>query len=308
MRFFSTKAMVLSLLLAASVCRPALASDQVPPDSTAASGWFMPTPLQRVYQALADHNMLLAWQELQLVLQQGTEQVAPDLWQPVFRQLINQSDCGRRLTEYPGTLSDWVDQPRISLSIQDKVNLSQRVYQLKLSIDGAGHAMEVSLTDSRGNQWLSGATSTPEAGYSELESREWFQSVPDGYYQLNIGEKHYPLILTSLQETARAPAIELQQTAKNTAGVFVFSPDLSADRNACHRLRLQWQWFDSDYQLAAPAETITLDAKGHGVPPRDRPDNANWLSAVVADSYFQGAIKIENVHRLTVPVRYMLTD
>ncbi|MDO6583082.1 DUF2861 family protein [Photobacterium sp. 2_MG-2023] len=308
MRFISTKAMVFSLLLAACVCRSALASDQVQAGSTAAGGWFMSTPLQRVYQALADHNMLLAWQELQVVLQQSTEPVTPDLWQPVFQQLINQSDCGRRLTEYPGVLSDWVDQPRISLSIQDKVNLSQRVYQLKLSIDGAGHAMEVSLTDSRGNQWLSGASSTPVEGYSELESREWFQSVPDGYYQLSVGEKHYPLILTSLQETERAPAIQLQQAEKSTAGVFVFSPDLSADRNACQRQRLQWQWFDSDYQLASPAETLVLDAQGHGVPPRDKPDNANWLSAVVADSYFQGAIKIENVHRLTVPVRYMLTD
>ncbi|MBD8511397.1 DUF2861 family protein [Photobacterium sp. WH24] len=308
MRFISTKAMVFSLLLAACVCRPALASDQVQAGSTAAGGWFMPTPLQRVYQALADHNMLLAWQELQVVLQQSTEPVTPDLWQPVFQQLINQSDCGRRLTEYPGALSDWVDQPRISLSIQDKVNLSQRVYQLKLSIDGAGHAMEVSLTDSRGNQWLSGASSTPVEGYSELESREWFQSVPDGYYQLSVGEKHYPLILTSLQETERASAIQLQQAEKSTAGVFVFSPDLFADRNACQRQRLQWQWFDSDYQLASPAETLVLDAQGHGVPPRDKPDNANWLSAVVADSYFQGAIKIENVHRLTVPVRYMLTD
>nr|WP_237583323.1 DUF2861 family protein [Photobacterium halotolerans] len=304
----SAKGIVFFLFLAVSVCRPALASDQVQTGSTAAGGWFMPTSLQRVYQALADHNMLLAWQELRIVLQQSKAPVAPDLWRPVFQQLINQSDCGRRLTEYPGAMSDWVHQPRISLSIQDKVNLSQRVYQLKLSIDGASKPVAVSLTDSRGNQWLSGATSAPEEGYSELESREWFQSVPEGYYQLNIGEKHYPLILASLQETARAPAIELQQTEKNTAGVFVFSPDLSADRNACQRQRLQWQWFDSDYQLATPAETIALDAKGHGVPPRDRPDNVNWLSAVVADSYFQGAIKIENVHRLTVPVRYILTD
>lgn len=308
MRFISAKRIVFPLLLAISVCRPVSASAQVHTISTVAGSWFMPTPLQRVYQALADHNLVLAWQELEIVLQQNKATVAPDLWRPVFQQLIYQSDCGRRLTEYPGLMPDWVDQPRISLSIQDKVNLNQRVYQLKLSIDGVSQSMKVSLTDSRGNQWLSGATSVPEEGYSELESREWFQSVPYGYYQLNIGEKHYPLILSSLQETENAPVIKLQQTEKNSAGVFVFSPDLSADQNACQRQRLQWQWFDSDYQLAAPAETIVLDAQGHGELPLGRPDNANWLSAVVADSYFQGAIRIENVHRLTVPVRYILTD
>ncbi|MEI8593029.1 DUF2861 family protein [Photobacterium sp. Hal280] len=308
MRFISAKGMAFSLFIAVFVCRPAFASDQVQAGSTAASGWFMPTPLQRVYQALADQNLRLAWQELQIVLQDSQATVGPDLWRPVFQQLMNQSDCGRRLSESPGAMSDWVDQPRISLSIQDKVNLSQRVYQLKLAVDGVSQSVAVSLTDSRGNQWLSGVTAAPEAGYSELESREWFQSVPDGYYQLTLGEKHYPLILASRQETESDPAIQLQQADKNTAGVFVFSPDLSADRNACQKQRLQWQWFDSDYQLATPAETIVLDAQGYGVPPHDKPENANWLSAVVADSYFQGPIKIENVHRLTVPVRYILAD
>ncbi len=53
---------------------------------------FADTPLQHAYQALATNQPLLAWQELNLALNQHT--ITSEHWQPIKREILRQTACG----------------------------------------------------------------------------------------------------------------------------------------------------------------------------------------------------------------------
>ncbi|GAB6262960.1 DUF2861 family protein [Photobacterium sp. R1] len=288
----------LSCLLA-SLALPAAAG----PFPTNPADWFMTTPLQSVYQALVEDQTELAWQELQLTLQQHAS-VPVSQWQPVFQQILNQSDCGRRLGA-PLSLADSTQTAmRISLSLQHKVNLHQQVQQLKVAIEGAGQSLTIVLTDRAGKPWLSGIVTPDKEGYAELESAEWFQPVPDGGYLLQVGKQTYPLILVSAWLPGSAAPVTFQDK-RQTESPFLFpSPEVTPARR-CQVSRRLWQWLDGTYQLAAPLEAVQLDNQRRGIIPASVPADAEWLSAVVASRYFQGSLDIEQVYRVTLPVRYL---
>ncbi|WP_025744528.1 DUF2861 family protein [Salinivibrio costicola] len=66
----------------------------------AEQAWFGDTPMQQTYQALAADRPTVAWQELIFALSQ--EQIATQHWAALKHAIINQTDCGQRLTEPNG--------------------------------------------------------------------------------------------------------------------------------------------------------------------------------------------------------------
>nr|WP_284694907.1 DUF2861 family protein [Photobacterium galatheae] len=271
----------------------------------------METPLQPVYQALMYHQTTLAWQELLLALQPSDagSAAAPDRvsavqWRPVFQQILNQSDCGRRLTDPASQPKSAHDAMRISLLLQNKMNLRQEVHQIKISIDGVSQPVRVALSDRRGKLWLSGLTRPVEAGYTELESQDWFQPVPEGEYQLKVGRQIYPLILATEWQRQSASPITFDHDPSSQSP-FVFSAPPVKQVQRCQTSRRLWQWLDHQYELIAPMEAVQVDVQSRGILPANIPERASWLSAVVAERYFQGNIEIEKINRVTLPVRYL---
>lgn len=85
----------------------------VSPSHAVSDDWFMATPLQSTYHALANHQPQLAWQELVLALNNQT--IATPHWASVKHAIIEQTQCGQQL------LSDVVPNAAlIKVSIQKK--------------------------------------------------------------------------------------------------------------------------------------------------------------------------------------------
>ncbi|MDO6708176.1 DUF2861 family protein [Photobacterium sp. 1_MG-2023] len=268
------------------------------------AGWFRATPLQPVYQALMNEETTLAWQELQLVLRQSESDAVPvERWRPLFQQILNQSECGRRLTGTQEILPA-SGQPQVTLVIQHKMNLNQDVYQLKIAMEGLSQPTQVSLSDRDGMQWLNGRLFPADSGYAELESQDGVQPIPEGEYLLSVGSQRHVLILATQWSGKPAPPVMIDPD-DSSASPFQFSASPAMQDERCQRSRRLWQWLDAEYGLIAPMEAVRMDRQNRAILPESFPESANWLSAVVSERYFQGEIEVETISRATLPVRYL---
>ncbi len=57
-------------------------------------------PLQHTYQSLLDNQPQVAWQELQIALDQQT--LDSELWLPVKQEILSQTQCGTSLKQSAG--------------------------------------------------------------------------------------------------------------------------------------------------------------------------------------------------------------
>ncbi|MEZ8714834.1 DUF2861 family protein [Vibrio splendidus] len=251
------------------------------------AAWFTNTPLQHTYQSLLDEQPQVAWQELQIALDQQT--LDSELWLPVKQEILSQTQCGTSLKQS--------SEPKhhIQISFIRRYGLSSHGYQIKISAEQLNKGLEthtLSLVSPKGKVLLDGQfTSNNE--YQEIETNEMFIKPESGVYQLKIGSNHYPIIV-ALNDSNRWLTLE----SKLSEPHIVLSPPKVIDN--CPDANVSWQWFDEDYNLLGykvPIKTAQAPV------PTKSPlgTNAKHLSASVEMFEYQGAIEVQYVQRVAVP-------
>lgn len=263
-----------------------------------AGNWFQDTPLQATYSALMTKNTPLAWQELQLALNQNN--LDERYWSQVKKQILLQSHCGKTLSETPSMAA----QSHIRLTIQKKSNLLQQGYQFKISLDGIQEKVFISFSDNQGTVLFSGYSSSLDNSYSELEGGDMISAPTPGLYQLRINKKNYPVILSS---HTSINWINLENT-HSLHQIQISPPQQQQD---CPLTSPQWQWFDKNYTLLGSIEPMSYieSISSHSTQqstvvvdlPYAPSVDAKWVSAVISRSEYQGQIQVNYSQRLTLP-------
>ncbi|MCK8079652.1 DUF2861 family protein [Vibrio sp. 1CM24A] len=264
--------------LAALLCTLPLASH---------AAWFTDTPLQHTYQSLLDGQPQVAWQELQIALDQQT--LDSELWLPVKQEILSQTQCGTSLKQSA--------EPKhhIQVSFIRRYGLSSHGYQIKVSAEQLNKRLEtqtLSLVSPKGKALLDGQL-TYNNEYQEIETNEMFIKPESGVYQLKIGSNHYPIIV-ALNDGNRWLTLENKLSEPH----IVLSPPKVIDN--CPDANVSWQWFDEDYNLLGykvPIKTAQAPV------PTESPlgTKAKHLSASVEMFEYQGAIEVQYVQRVAVP-------
>lgn len=260
----------------------------VSPSHAVSDDWFMATPLQSTYRALANHQPQLAWQELILALNNQT--IATQHWASVKNAIIEQTQCGQQL------LSDVVPNAAlIKVSIQKKTNVMQQGYQFKLSMEGAELPSQVELLGPDNGLLISQSQVTSSAPYIELESPELLFAPQDGVYRLTLDKQHYWLVLTM-----PFGSTWLQSASPN--GGYPLALESPTALTNCPPTSLAWQWFDDQFQLIKQQDMVAISNTQQLLnKPSSSPSSAKWLSTLIKTVEYQGAIKVEYVQRLTLP-------
>ncbi|WP_051303226.1 DUF2861 family protein [Psychromonas aquimarina] len=257
-----------------------------------ADNWFAETPLASAYSALANNNPELAWQEMQLAL--AEQEINPAHWSAVKNAIIEKTQCGRLLSSSVHT--DNKNRYRIKLSLQQKTNLVQQSFQLKVAIENPPQGTRVELTDRRGKVWLSGITAAPQDDYIEVESNELLNLPKPGYFELHIADLIYPLVLSRNKE---GNWLELINDTQSPLAVYLPTPS-----SGCAPAKVTWQWFTQNFQIIGWPQPVSVNGQNQPQPPGPQPENAKWLSTTVSTYEYQGGVKVEYLQRLTVPAGY----
>ncbi|UTV30558.1 DUF2861 family protein [Photobacterium atrarenae] len=283
-----------------------LASGAVASDTA----WFSDSPLQATYTALARHQPLLAWQELQLTLSQSPlspqSLTQPSLslkaaapppasqnhpppwhWLPVKTAILSQTDCGRQLTQGPALPG------RLRVDFISKSGAADLGYQIKLAAESVSQTMTLRLLAPDSKTLLS-ARFSPQAQYAEAESEEFLTPPAPGLYQLVINDHPYPLIIAGLSDN---PWLQLENTASPRLKL-----DLPPSQPSCAPAFAHWQWFDAQYNLVGPRQpVIASGAEPIAELPATIPPKAVRLSAAVSQYEYQSGIKVTYIQRMAMP-------
>lgn len=259
----------------------------------AEQAWFGDTPMQQTYQALAADRPTVAWQELIFALSQ--EQIATQHWAGLKHAIINQTDCGQRLTEPNGK-----DIPQgLTISFVRRAGASSLGYEIKLSAEHVSRATLVTLTDPNGQTVISEILGA-QTGFQELESGQLFTQVDPGVYELRLGGQHYSLVVYGLP---RRPWVKLIGHPDQQLTV-----DLPNTPTSCAPAAAYWLWLDDAYRWIEQTPIyVTSSAENTPNPvkvslPVKRPAKSEHLSAIVTHFEYQGAIKVNYVERLALPL------
>ncbi|MEZ8320738.1 DUF2861 family protein [Vibrio splendidus] len=251
------------------------------------AAWFTNTPLQHTYQSLLDEQPQVAWQELQIALNQQT--LDSELWLPVKQEILSQTQCGTSLRQ------DTETKHHIQVSFIRRYGLSSHGYQIKVSSEQLNKGLEtqtMSLISPKGKVLLDGQLAS-NTEYQEIETSEMFNKPESGVYQLKIGSNHYPIVV-ALDNSMRWLTLE----SKLSEPHIVITPPKVIDN--CPNANMSWQWFDDNYNLLGykvPIKTAQAPV------PTESPlgTNAKHLSASVEMFEYQGAIEVQYVQRVAVP-------
>ncbi len=251
--------------------------------------WFAETPLQRSYQSLLDEQPQLAWQELQIALNQ--EALDSQLWLPVKQEILTRTQCGRQLKQ-----SD-VSTHHIQVSFIKRYGLSSQGYQIKISAvprssDLNKKAQPVTLIAPDGLSLIEGQFDS-NVDYQEIETNEMFIKPESGVYQLTVGTNSYPIVV-ALDDSNRWLALE---NKLDNAHVVITPPEVIDN---CPSTHVSWQWFDDNYNMLG--FKVPIKAKQVAVPTQSPAgEKAKHLSASVEMFEYQGAIEVQYVQRVAVP-------
>ncbi|MEZ8013511.1 MULTISPECIES: DUF2861 family protein [Vibrio] len=253
------------------------------------AAWFTDTPLQHTYQSLLDDQPQVAWQELQIALDQQT--LDSELWLPVKQEILSQTQCGTSLRQ------DTETKHHIQVSFIRRYGLSSQGYQIKVAAEQLSEDMKtqtqpISLVSPKGKVLLDGQLASNNE-YQEIETGEMFIKPESGVYQLRIGSNHYPIVV-ALDNSKRWLTLE----SKLSEPHIVITPPKVIDN--CPNANVSWQWFDENYNLLGykvPIKTAQAPV------PTESPlgTNAKHLSASVEMFEYQGTIEVQYVQRVTVP-------
>ena len=256
---------------------------------TCHAAWFTNTPLKHTYQSLLSDQPRLAWQELQIALNQQT--LDSDLWLPVKQEILSQTQCGTSLKQHTET------KHHIQVSFIRRYGLSSQGYQIKVSAEQLSEGLEsqtqpITLISPKGKILLDGQLASNN-GYQEVETSEMFIKPESGVYQLTIGSNHYPIV-AALDDSKRWLSLENKLNDPH----IVITPPKVIDN--CPDANVSWQWFDENYNLLGykvPIKTAQAPV------PTESPlgTQAKHLSASVEMFEYQGAIEVQYVQRVAVP-------
>lgn len=299
-------AIVSGALLSSTVASGSVASGSVASGAVASdTAWFTDSPLQATYTALARHQPLLAWQELQLALSQpqlsqpslsqkaaalqpvSQKPPAPRHWLPVKAAILNQTDCGRQLTQAPALPG------RLRVDFISKSGSADLGYQIKLAAESVSRTMTIRLLGPDRETLLS-ARFAPPAKYMEAESEEFLTPPTPGLYQLVINDHLYPLIIARHSHT---PWLQLENTASPHLKL-----DLPPSQHGCAPAFAHWQWFDDQYNLVGPRQPVITTRPGQFAElPATVPPTAVRLSATVSQYEYQSGVKVAYIQRIAMP-------
>lgn len=256
---------------------------------TSHGAWFSETPLQLTYQSLLDNQPQLAWQELQIALNQ--KQLDSQLWLPVKQEILSRTQCGSTLKQSAAP------SHHIQVSFIRRHGLSSQGYQIKISaepraVDSNNQVQAVSLDAPDGERVIDGELK-PNVAYQEIETSEMFIKPESGVYQLTVGANSYPIVI-ALDDNKRWLTLE----SKLENPHIVVTPPKVID--SCPNTNVSWQWFDENYNMLGVK--VPIKAK-HVAVPSKKPtvDDASHLSASVEMFEYQGWIEIQYVQRVAVP-------
>ncbi|MEZ8693719.1 DUF2861 family protein [Vibrio splendidus] len=251
------------------------------------AAWFTDTPLQHTYQSLLDDQPQVAWQELQIALDQQT--LDSELWLPAKQEILSQTQCGTSLKQSA--------EPKhhIQVSFIRRYGLSSHGYQIKVSAEQLNKGLEtqtLSLVSPKGKVLLDGQL-TSNNEYQEIETSEMLIKPESGVYQLTIGSNNYPIIV-ALDDNKRWLTLE---SKLNDPHIVVTPPEII---DSCPDANVSWQWFDENYDMLGfkvPIKTTQASL------PTESPtgSEAKHLSASVEMFEYQGAIEIQYVQRVAMP-------
>ncbi|WP_135443671.1 DUF2861 family protein [Vibrio tasmaniensis] len=253
------------------------------------AAWFTDTPLQHTYQSLLDDQPQVAWQELQIALDQA--ELNSQLWLPVKQEILNRTQCGSTL-EQSATPNN-----HIQVSFIKRHGLSSQGYQIKVSAEQLSEGLKdqtqrISLVSPDGKVVIDGQINS-DVEYQEIETSEMFIKPESGVYQLTIGSNNYPIIV-ALDDNKRWLTLE---SKLNDPHIVVTPPEVI---DSCPDANVSWQWFDENYDMLGfkvPIKTTQASL------PTESPigSEAKHLSASVEMFEYQGAIEIQYVQRVAMP-------
>ena len=253
------------------------------------AAWFTNTPLQHTYQSLLNDQPQVAWQELQIALNQ--EKLDSQRWLTVKQEILSRTQCGSTLEQSAAPNS------HVQVSFIWRHGLSSQGYQIKFSVEQLNGAIEaqtqrISLVSPDGKTIIDGQLNS-DAAYQEIETSEMFLKPESGVYQLTIGSNNYPIIV-ALDDSKRWLTLE---SKLNNPHIWVTPPKVIDN---CPDTHVSWQWFDENYNMLGfkvPIKTTQAPV------PTESPSGskAKHLSASVEMFEYQGAIEIQYVQRVAVP-------
>ncbi|WP_210459074.1 DUF2861 family protein [Vibrio crassostreae] len=253
------------------------------------AAWFADTPLQHTYQSLLDNQPQVAWQELQIALNQET--LDSQLWLPVQQEILTRTQCGTTLEQSSAPNN------HIQVSFIKRHGLSSQGYQIKVSAEQLNEAVEdqtqrISLVSPERKVVIDGQLNS-DVEYQEIETSEMFIKPESGVYQLTIGSNNYPIIV-ALDDSKRWLTLE---NKLNDPHIVVTPPNVIDN---CPNTNVSWQWFDENYDMLGFKVPIkSLEA----TVPTESPSGAaaKHLSASVEMFEYQGSIEVQYVQRVAVP-------
>ncbi|WBA09426.1 DUF2861 family protein [Salinivibrio kushneri] len=272
------------LVIACMVCSFSVRAEQA---------WFPKTPMQETYQALLAERPKVAWQELIFALSQ--QQIPTERWAKIKYAIINQTDCGQQLTEPNGK---GIPQG-LTISFVRRAGASSLGYEIKLSAEHVERDTLLTLADPTGQTVLNEILRA-QSGYQEVESGQLFTQIIPGIYELKMGGQHYSLVVYGLP---RRPWIKLIGHPDQKLAV-----DLPETPLSCSPATARWLWLDEAYRWIeqTPIYLSSRSDKSHDPTmiklPVAPPANAEHLSATVSHFEYQGAIKVNYVERLALPL------
>ncbi|OAJ95179.1 hypothetical protein APB76_07810 [Vibrio bivalvicida] len=249
------------------------------------ASWFRDTPIQNSLDALMNGQPQQAWQELILSLSQNT--IQPKHWQPVKEAILAQSKCGHNLFVEPNNGS-----PLFTLSIISRSDFSSSGYQVKLSTEQVGHSGIFELLSPQGNTVLSN-TVEPDKQYQEWETSELINRPVAGVYFLKFNQNETPIIISTYDSSHW-----IKRENQNPVALQTQLPKLN---NNCALPIVRLQWFDSNYHQVGSKKPLKEIDQRVELGQLNPPPEAQYLSASVLIYEYQPRVKVEYIHRVSLP-------
>ena len=253
--------------------------------ATPRQDWFKNTPLKESLQALLSHQTQQAWQELVIAVEQNP--VTANYWQPIKLEILRQSDCGHQLTD-PSNGSF----PPFTLSLISRTGQTSSGYQIKLSIEDSRQSGAFSLNAPNGETLISGTLNATNH-YQEWEISELLTKPTPGVYRLNYRNQQMLLLVSDYNASTWLSRSDSNQTRLKLA--------LPSGNQSCFPASVMLQWFDKQYQQVG--DRLPLSATAHYVdlPKSTARQGAQYLSASALLFEYQASIKVEYIHRMSLP-------
>ncbi|WP_100754188.1 DUF2861 family protein [Vibrio salilacus] len=253
--------------------------------ATPTQDWFKNTPLKDSLQALLSHQTQQAWQELVIAVEQTP--VTANYWQPLKLEILRQTDCGHQLTDPSNSAF-----PPFTLSLISRTGQTSSGYQIKLSIEDSRQSGPFSLNTANGETLISGTLNAIDY-YQEWEISELFTKPSPGVYRLNFRNQQMLLLVSDYNTSTWLTRSDNNQKRLTLA--------LPRGNQLCLPASVMLQWFDKQYQQVGDRLPLLATEQYVDLPKSSDRQGAQYLSASALLFEYQAMIKVEYIHRMSLP-------